>query len=679
MGKKPKVSKEHERSATGRVGRLDEHTMGYYRRVSEKIREGFEDDDEKGMFLKNVYAELDSNEIKLSQNQTVSRILEMLLPLSSRHQLTCFLRGMASDLSTSASDRFASHVLQSAMTEALKHIGEEGTGEDLEQIYVKMWEEMTEHLEEIMLDTYASHVLRSLIACFAGIRVAENVSRSKLSRGQQQKDLVSETDVVLATLPENFVGSLDNLTQAISTLDNLHECFTSPTAGPVLEVLLLSLHHRNAEQSQRLARTILKHAGLLTKGDPEDKTESTLPSLMTNPIGSHILEVVVKVANDNLLLKVVERSLRGRLIKVALHGVANFVLQRILERIKKLPIFEDVFDELNEELESVLAVNHLGVIQRLAAGCVCHTSKQVPFLQALMKAFHCSEPKDRQKSCVPLFASMVTYEVYFGDKDQEQESPKPPSIQLQGSLLLQEMLKFTKNGTILNSFLSMAQDNLVSIATQAPGSYLLEAFMTSNIIGEKKKDQFVEKLKGSCFQIACNKHGSRTIEGIFKAASIKSKFVIGEALAEREDHLLSHPFGRFVHRNLSIGHLRTRKQDWKNAQLKHAQKRKLFADITGGSQAKKERITQQGEAGEEAFSREVAQLMGSEVTEIDEDKEVDAENDEISAIFSRLSQRDGKTSVESLAAASSPDRAATDDGKKKRKKKKKEKKQNCSD
>lgn len=95
--------------------------------------------------------------------------------------------------------------------------------------------------------------------------------------------------------------------------------------------------------------------------------------------------------------------------------------------------------------------------------------------------------------------------------------------------------------------------------------------------------------QGSCFQIACNKHGSRTIEGIFKASSIKSKFVIAETLAERESHLLSHTFGRFVHRNLSLGHLRNRKQEWKSIQMKEAQKRKLFADIVGREPSSKKR------------------------------------------------------------------------------------------
>ncbi|XP_780969.4 nucleolar protein 9 [Strongylocentrotus purpuratus] len=664
MSKKTDKTK-NEDDGTGRIGRLDEPTMGYYRRVSDKIQEGFENADEKAMFMRNVYSELEGNEIGLSQNQTVSRILETVLPLSEPEQLTSFLRGLTSDLSTSATDRFASHVLQSTMIEALRYVGTE-EGVDLPGIFCTICKEMSENFKEVILDTYASHVLRTLIASLAGIQAPENVSRSKLSRGQQHKELVLETKVILNSPPKDFLSCVEKISETIMEVDDLNEYFTSATAGPVLEVLLLALHHTNKELCKRLTKIFLKQAKLLSKGAAsETEKERSLAQLMTHPISSHLLEVIFKVIGDDLLLKVIGRSFKGQLIKLAMHGVANFVLQRLLERTKDLPVFEELFDEIVADIESVLAVNHLGVIQRLAAGCVSHTSKQVPFLQCLMKAFHCHEPRDRQNSCVPLFAAMVTYEVMFGEKDDTKEDPQaPPPIQLQGSLLLQEMLKFSKNGSILNSFMAMTPEMLVSMATHPSGSYLLEAFMKSTVIGEKKKDQYVEKFKGSCFQIACNKHGSRTIEGIFKASSIKSKFVIAETLAERESHLLSHTFGRFVHRNLSLGHLRNRKQEWKSIQMKEAQKRKLFADIVGREPPKKEKAMEEGRQ-EDMFSKEIAMLTGSGDSRLGEEpgEDATADNDEITTIFSTLSQK-GETPLDE-------DQAHQTQGKKKKKKKRK--------
>ena len=58
--------------------------------------------------------------------------------------------------------------------------------------------------------------------------------------------------------------------------------------------------------------------------------------MMSHPVSSHLLEVILKVISDDLLLKVIGRSFSGQLIKLAMHGVANFVLQRLLERAKDL-------------------------------------------------------------------------------------------------------------------------------------------------------------------------------------------------------------------------------------------------------------------------------------------------------------------------------------------------------
>ena len=43
---------ESDEKGSGRIGRLDDDTMGYYRRVSETINEGFQDKTEQGKQLK---------------------------------------------------------------------------------------------------------------------------------------------------------------------------------------------------------------------------------------------------------------------------------------------------------------------------------------------------------------------------------------------------------------------------------------------------------------------------------------------------------------------------------------------------------------------------------------------------------------------------------------------------
>ena len=39
---------------------------------------------------------------------------------------------------------------------------------------------------------------------------------------------------------------------------------------------------------------------------------------------------------------------------------------------------------------------------------------------ALMRGFHCCEPKQRQPSCVALMVTMTTYDVYFDVKEEDE-------------------------------------------------------------------------------------------------------------------------------------------------------------------------------------------------------------------------------------------------------------------
>ena len=48
MGKREGKETRPNPEEKKRIGRLDEQTLGYYRRVSESLQEGFENDEDKG-------------------------------------------------------------------------------------------------------------------------------------------------------------------------------------------------------------------------------------------------------------------------------------------------------------------------------------------------------------------------------------------------------------------------------------------------------------------------------------------------------------------------------------------------------------------------------------------------------------------------------------------------------
>ena len=104
---------------SGRFGKgreIDKETYDYFLRVLEQINRGFNDDEDdveaQEMFVENVFEQTTDKELLLAGNQLVSRVLERLLPIASHEVQSRFMSKLTDDLRRTATDPFASHVLE---------------------------------------------------------------------------------------------------------------------------------------------------------------------------------------------------------------------------------------------------------------------------------------------------------------------------------------------------------------------------------------------------------------------------------------------------------------------------------------------------------------------------------------------------------------------------------------
>ena len=122
--KKSKKSKSNDKRE--KIGVLEDKTLLYFRRASDQLKEGFEDDEDKAAFLDNVFKETAKEEIKLARNQTVSRILEEMIAVANRSHIESFLIGFTENYHLICTDRFASHVTQALLHKSAETLVEEG-------------------------------------------------------------------------------------------------------------------------------------------------------------------------------------------------------------------------------------------------------------------------------------------------------------------------------------------------------------------------------------------------------------------------------------------------------------------------------------------------------------------------------------------------------------------------
>ena len=105
--------------------------------------------------------------------------------------------------------------------------------------------------------------------------------------------------------------------------------------------------------------------------------------------------------------------------------------------------------------------------------------------------------------------------------------------------------------------------------------------MSSKTVGEKSREGLVKALKGEFASLACSKHGSRTIDTLWKFSSMKAKQSMVEELSSKIDILNSNKFGKFISNSWFLAIFKRNKDDWRNLVEKGKKVSDMFSEILG--------------------------------------------------------------------------------------------------
>ncbi|KAG8449978.1 hypothetical protein GDO86_016602, partial [Hymenochirus boettgeri] len=149
---------------------------------------------------------------------------------------------------------------------------------------------------------------------------------------------------------------------------------------------------------------------------------SSLLVFLKDETSSRLLERILEVSDKKQLRRVFKNHFQAQLHTLSAHPIANYTVQRLIGATQTKKLFSTVFDELSPALEDILAKGHMGIITGLAEACKRLKIRQSALLTQLMEAFHCAVPASRQVTCVPLFLSLITYEIYYQKEGEEEPS-----------------------------------------------------------------------------------------------------------------------------------------------------------------------------------------------------------------------------------------------------------------
>lgn len=581
------VAKKLARRRNHGYSNVDGETYQYMVHILELMKsDDFSTAEEKLIFVNNVYEQTVGHELEYAQNQVGSRILDSLLKYANLETIQRLVAAFQSSLRLLSSDRFASHVLQKIIVVCADR-GNRGTlskscpepdadasieVKELEvdsynNIVLRLSKYFINNREEFVFDTYANHLLRTVIECLGGLidKPDNSIDKRKLIFGEKRpvvqsyKDLLYETCNSLYNWPRFLEFGQDELTSGLlqSTLYSLNDVFPEMVEAYI----------------KRITNECFK----------PKKEEQQLSNIYQEESSIRLLEACLSVASPKCWYTIYEEYFSHNLKQLSLMRSTNFSVQRLFDHCNVKEHFEQLFEKIHSYFSDILDKGHTGVLVSVANACLRLQTKQGAFVTELLNVLDCGANEKQHQ----IFACIITLK-----KSENCEKTKIDSrclISLHGSLIVQAILKFNKPIKMVNSLLEMDVEKVVQIFEDPKGSRIVDAFMDSKYIGEKSREKLVKKLKGYWSQLAKNTHGSRSLDRIWAWASINQRTLIMEELAEVGESLRSTMSGQIMSNKLNVPLFVRNKNNWKETLGKEEKTKTLFANIIGDTMKKKQK------------------------------------------------------------------------------------------
>lgn len=561
-----KAKKFGRQGRYGQGSEIDRETYDYFLKVLQDLdrinKEDKADVEEKTLFVTNVLQSTNGQESILSCNQLASRVLEKLLPFAEEKARRTFRECLSDDIRKFATNAFASHVLESLVISASTVTPDQSQEESevKREWLLKMSKYCVNNFEDFACDPYASHLLRTCLSCVAGQPLLG-----------KRADLPAKL-----TFVDPDEDSLEILRLASTRAQNCERNFVELAQlehySGVLQSLLQVLGRANSRELKALGKYVLSSLHLEDGGHQLD----------CQPV-CRLVEVLVVVSGQSLpkLFSKVASVFVGRLAELSVDSQKNFAVQKLLNSCPDKETFEQWYEEeLDANVEKILQSGNSGVILALAQGCRRLAAKQAHFLVSLMKSLGCHDCPEKQKKFLATLVALKPVDQLESNCDQS-------SVNLHGALLVQEILQFNKPIKLIQSLLATEPTKLGHLLSDPRGSHITDMFMTSPTIGEKSREGIIKLLKDELVNMACSKHGSRSVDALWARANPRSRELMAVAMAGQLSRLNGDQYGKFVASSLNLATFKRSKEAWKSSFEQKAKTKRMFSDFIGEEKAEK--------------------------------------------------------------------------------------------
>lgn len=612
-------------------GYVDAEVKAYFRTVDLQIREWQEqgmntveqqDEDndpneDRRLFFVAALTEMSGKEKQLATDPDCSTVLERMSYSMDDFVRRVFIDRLTGSFEQLSRHRFASHVCQTLFTVASDTVARECRGimpsapessEDgelrtLTQLVLDVSEELLPSLPSLVMDPFASHVVRAFLLLLApdclpaedghGSSVRSKRSAAYKVKQGSMKSVFSEVghpEHTVKRTPQTFHHIAKKLVQILrEKLDDneVRALAADKVASPVLQMLVeVEAGLSMADEPGSLMDRAL--VGLITMSheDPTATPEASdyLSTLLRDPTASHLLETLVRRAPEEVFSILWVTYFQGKLSKLAVHPVANFVVSKALERANPEQL-NQVCEELNEIFGKIIKHARTGVLRALIDRAAALHAHEAQVAKAVMIAFDLSENDDKSL-VIPCIMRLLTPADYKTAADSKGDQPNtsgdsqsrrwgrhqavddPLEPKVQGAILLQSMLRLAAphNEVVLESIQAMEMDALLAVAHHPISSRVLDVALESSTVPAKFKRKFILIFLGHYHELVDDRIGSRVGERCWAHADPYLKEKIARSLFAHEHALAGSRYGKFFARSVNLHLLQRNPDQWRDQQ-----------------------------------------------------------------------------------------------------------------
>ena len=577
----------HSRKEAQFYGLLDDEEQSYFKRADQMLElDQFTDPEERDLFLESLWRELNGKELKVACSQSCSRLLERLIGLSSTKDLKGLHQKFSGHLLGLMQHRFASHCCEALLFQSAPIVTDElvaepdhmprqagNTDDDVPMAdhFLGAVSELEQDVGFLMTDQFGSHTLRVLLLALSGRPLKDATALSTVQ--SKNKETITTAmgsnrthDRVLThrSVPASFSKALEQVKMGlVGPLDtgSLRTLSTQPLASPVLQLLL------DIELSDGSKQTVKSPESVYRKLLPETLVEcdtlsgSYVQGLLYDPVGSHLLEILVRCAPGKAFKAIHRNIMQPNLSAIARNNIAVHVLVQVLERLSADDLRQAV-EQLSGEVRRLIEQAQTSLIRCLIDRCRMRnvdTDKLAQEIRgcygsdssALLPRLLLHETSDQ----LPMLQAMTKEQLASHERKKTH-----------ASLLAQSMLKSpgSLSGMITESALTTERSNIIGLAKDRSATHCIQALVQNSESSHIFRRKLITRFLGSVAVMAVDANASHVVDTLWAATSdlhfLREK--IAEEMAVAEAEIKSSFVGRAVWRNWMMDTFKRHKGAW---------------------------------------------------------------------------------------------------------------------